>query len=87
MPLKKKEVKTNQVFISGWEDLPYDSLATEWSICTGLCEKWDLKLKRAEPLVVTEHLWLVLTEKGQDYTTLVGEAESSLPTIRCMELN
>ena len=60
MPLKKKEVKTNQVFISGWEDLPYYSLATEWSICTGLCEKRDLKLKRTETLVVTERLWLLL---------------------------
>ena len=33
MPLcKKKEVKTNQGFIPGWEGLPYCSLATERDI-------------------------------------------------------
>ena len=65
MPLfKKKDIKINEVFISRWEDLPYFLLATEWDISTGLCENWDPKLKRAEPLKVIECLWFTLIEKG-----------------------
>ena len=57
MPLfKKKEVKINEDFIPGWEDLPYCSLATEWGISTGVCENWDSKLKLAKTLEVTELL-------------------------------
>ena len=57
MPLfKKKEVKINEDFIPGWEDLPYCSLATEWGISTGLCKNWDSKLKLAKTLEVTELL-------------------------------
>ena len=51
MPLfKKKEVKINEDFIPGWEDLPYCSLATEWGISTGLCENGDPKIKHTEAL-------------------------------------
>ena len=46
----------NQPFISGWEDLPYFLLATEWDISTGLYENWDSKLKLAKTLEVTELL-------------------------------
>ena len=57
MPLlKKKEIKVDEVFIPRWEDSPYCSLASEWDIFTELCENWNLKLKRAVPLEVTEYL-------------------------------
>ena len=70
MPLKKKEVKTNEDFIPGWEDLPYCSLATEWGIATGLCENGDPKLKQTEALEFMDCLWLVPTEKQQECTVL-----------------
>lgn len=71
MPLfKKKDIKINEVFISRWEDLPYFLLATEWDISTGLCENWDPKLKRAEPLKVIECLRLLPSEKEQECTMM-----------------
>ena len=71
MPLfKKKEVKINEDFIPGWEDLPYCSLATEWGISIGLCENRDPKLKQIEALELIDCLWLMQIEKGQECKVL-----------------
>lgn len=86
MPLKKKEVKINEDFIPGWEDLPYCSLATEWGTSTGLCENGDPKLKQTEALEFMDCLWLVPMEKELECTVLSGEARSSsLPTCKVPE--
>ena len=44
MPLfKKQEIKVDDIFIPGWKDSPYCSLANEWDVFTELCENWKLK--------------------------------------------
>ena len=61
---KKQEIKDYDVFISRCENSPYYSLANTWDIFSGLCEKWNRKLNRAEPLEATECWWLLPLEKG-----------------------
>ena len=51
---KKQEIEIDDIFIPRWEDSPYYSLANTWDIFSGLCENWNCKLNRAEPLEVTE---------------------------------
>ena len=83
MPLfKKKEVKTNQVFIPRWEDLPYCSLATEWGILTDGVRIRTPKLNQAKSFEITECLWLMTNEKGQEYTML-GQRGWTLVSAHC----
>lgn len=86
MPLfKKKEVKINEDFIPGWEDLPYCSLATEWGISTGLCENGDPKLRQTEALEFID-CGLCQLRNDKNVQCWVGEARSSsLPTYKVQE--
>ena len=67
---KQKVTEAKVEEIPGWEDPPFCTLAGEWARRSGLCEAWDARLRRFEPLHVTKALQTVERKEKDDVSFL-----------------